>query len=518
MQNKKIKEHLFKKYDKPMHFSFILSLVAALFFLPILIFNNKIQNEIEGSDIFQSGQLQGMSKALAANSLSSENPSVDVAGWRSSDYGMQDPQAVCQGTGAYGGKCSVQPSYWIAAAQGMAAKFPGSQPGGIYTIGFIQNMGTEMPAELKTDLNGMSSVTFSAAGQQANPEVMLNAFDAAGLKIILAVEPGNANINQLATKLLNKYKHHPSVVGFGIDNEWFKTEKGNVKMTAAEATTFRDAIESVNPAYKTIIKHFDSTMLPKGIPRVIYLTDTCNFSSLNAAVTDYVAWANTFAGSQVGYQFGYDLFEVGSPDDQLWWGPLGTNGTPAKVITDKIMTARPSTDIYSVYWADFTIKTQFPLNYSPSQTPTHIPTPTTSLAPTPHYVTPTIYCMGSCPTGIPTPTPKTITTPIQPSPKIPTPTIDPCITSTVSSKIQNEASHKSKNKNEPRGFMQKLLAWLIDLINLLLRLLGLNPIPTDPVPTPKPTIPLPTQPVITPVPTDGNLSPIPTPTLKICPT
>jgi hypothetical protein len=278
---------------------------------------------------------------------------------------MQDPQAVCQGLGAYSGACTIQPSYWVAAARGMVAKFTGSQPGGIYTVGFIQNMGTEMPAELKTDLNGMSSVTFSAAGKQANPEIMLNAFDAAGLKIILAIEPGNADINQLAVKILNKYKQHPSVVGFGMDNEWFKTEKGNVIMTAAQATAFRDAVESVNPAYKTVIKHFDSAMLPKGIPRIIYLTDTCNFASLNAAVTDYVAWANNFAGSQVGYQFGYDLFEVGAPDDQLWWGPLGTNGTPAKAIVDRIMAARPSTDIYMAYWVDFTIKTQFPLNYKP---------------------------------------------------------------------------------------------------------------------------------------------------------
>src|SRR5664279_2589895 len=145
-----------------------------------------------------------------------------------------------------------------------------------------------MPSQLQGDLGTMGSVTYSAAGQQADPEVMLSAFDAAGLKIILAIEPGNADINVLATKILNKYKNHPSVIGFGMDNEWYKGEKGTVAMTAAEATTFRDTIEAVNPNYVTMIKHFNSAMLPPNIARVIYLTDTCNFSSLSAAVDAYV--------------------------------------------------------------------------------------------------------------------------------------------------------------------------------------------------------------------------------------
>lgn len=307
--------------------------------------------------------IQFQTSTLTPTSGSSGGSNPTTVGWRSSDYGMQDPQAVCQGPGAYSGACTVQPSYWVNAAKGMAAKFPGSQPGGIYTVGYIDNMGTAMPSQLQSVLGTMNAVHYSSAGKQADPEVMLSAFDAAGLKIVLAVEPGNADINVLATKILNKYKNHPSVIGFGVDNEWYKGEKGNVPMTAAEATTFRDTIEAVNPNYVTVIKHFNSSMLPPGIARVIYLTDTCNFNSLSAAVDDYVAWANTFSGNRVGYQFGYDAFEVGSPDDQAWWGPLGTNGQPAVAITNAILAKRPGTNIFMVYWADFTLKTQFPLNY-----------------------------------------------------------------------------------------------------------------------------------------------------------
>ncbi len=173
--------------------------------------------------------------------------------------------------------------------------------------------------------------------------------------------------------------------------------------------------------------------------------------------------------------------------------------------------------------------------YSGSTPPSPLFSPTPAAAtptPTPPYVTPTIYCLGSCPTGVPTPTRGISTTPVQPfigtpSPSKTTvsPTVDPCITNTVSADAQNNTDRRTKNRNNPRGFMQRFLAWLIDLINFLLRLLGQNPIPAPvtPTPTPIPATPLPSQPITTPVPTNGNITPVPTgnnptpaPTLSQC--
>jgi type II secretory pathway pseudopilin PulG len=286
---------------------------------------------------------------------------VYTAGWRSSDYGMEDPQAACQGPGAYDGECTIPASYWVDVAQKMATKFPGSEPGGVYTIGYIHNMGTAMPYELQSTLGTMTAVTYTGEGMQADPELMFDAFDAAGLKVLIGIEPGNADINVLANKLLNKYKHHSSLLGMSLDAEWYKSESGSVKMTTANITDFRNAIEAVNSNYITVVKHYDSSKLTAGVPRVVYLTDTCNFRSLAAAVDDYVAWADTFSANRVGYQLGYDKFEVGTPDDQLWWGPLGTGGQPAVVITNAILAQRPGTEIFMIYWADFTMDTQFPI-------------------------------------------------------------------------------------------------------------------------------------------------------------
>ena len=277
-----------------------------------------------------------------------------VAGWRTSNYGIENPTAVVQSNSAY----------YIEVAKGMALKFPDSRPGGIYTVGYIDTgLTTAMPSQLQSTLGTMNGVRYDLAGVQADPEVMLTAFDAAGLDIILGIEPGAADINALATKILNKYKQHPSVKGFGLDNEWYKGETGNVVMSPAEAITFRDAIKAVNPSYKVTLKHYDETRLPRNISGITYLTDTCGFSSKNEAVAEYAAWANYFSGSEVAYQFGYDA-ECGENPD--WWKALGPApygyGEAALQITDSIRAAT-NNPIYSIYWVDFTILTQFPIDY-----------------------------------------------------------------------------------------------------------------------------------------------------------
>ena len=272
---------------------------------------------------------------------------TQVAGWRTSDYGTEDPTAVKQSDSAY----------YIDVSQKMAEKFSGSNPGGIYTVGYIETNTTMLPYELKDVASSIPSVHIDESGVQANPETMLNSFDAAGLSIILAVEPGRADVVKLAQAILNKYKNHPSVKGFGVDNEWYMSE--NNVMSAATAIALKNAVTAINPAYKTIIKHFDSSKLPI-VSGVVYLTDTCSFSSRAAAVDSYVAWANTFAGSEIGYQFGYDKMECGTPDDSLWWKPMGTGGQPALLLIQDIKARVPTADIYSTFWADFTILTQFP--------------------------------------------------------------------------------------------------------------------------------------------------------------
>jgi len=275
-----------------------------------------------------------------------------VVGWRTSDYGTEDPTAVAQ----------ENFSYYIEVAKGMALKFPGSRPGGIYTIGYIDNDEIALPSQLESTIGDMNGVHYDS--ENADPEIMLTAFDAAGLDIILSIEPGTADVNELAAKILDKYKQHSSVKGFGLDAEWYKSETGEVVMTAEEAISFRDTVKSVNPNYKVLIKHYDSSKLPKGIKDITYLTDTCGFDSKSEAIAEYVAWADYFSNSEVAYQFGYDKLECG--EDSNWWKALAPSpglGESASEITAEIR-ASINNSIYGVYWADFTILTQFPINYT----------------------------------------------------------------------------------------------------------------------------------------------------------
>jgi hypothetical protein len=272
---------------------------------------------------------------------------VSVAGFRSSDYG--GPL-----NGNQYGHDQVDPAYWVSVAQRMQAKFPGSSPGAQYVVGYIETpeTNTYMPFPAPAGYEGMPNVDFGPTGVE---EQMLTAFDAAGMKIILQVEPGDADVPRLATMILNKFKQHPSVVGFGVDVEWLRWMGSNQmgsKTNDTEIQTWLNAVHAINPTYKLLIKHWDPTWLGSGhVPGVTYITDSLNHGSYNAAITDYVSWANHFSGSEIGYQIGYE-------EDMSWWLPMAD---PATTIIADIKTQVPTANIYSVYWVDFAITKEFPV-------------------------------------------------------------------------------------------------------------------------------------------------------------
>jgi molybdopterin-binding protein len=279
-------------------------------------------------------------------SYAADSPLVKVAGFRSSDYG--GPL-----NGNKYGHDQVDPAYWISVAQRMQTKFPGSSPGAQYVVGYIETpeTNTYMPFPAPAGYSGMPNVDFGPTGVE---ESMLTAFDNAGMKIILQVEPGNANVPKLATMILNKFKQHPSVIGFGVDVEWLRwigSNKMGSKTNDAEIQTWLDAVHAVNPNYKLLIKHWDPAWLGSGhVSGVTYITDSLNLGSYQGAVDEYVNWANAFSGSEIGYQIGYE-------EDMNWWLPMSD---PAKSLITDIKTRVPSANIYSVYWVDFAITKEFP--------------------------------------------------------------------------------------------------------------------------------------------------------------
>src|SRR5688572_23952092 len=55
-------------------------------------------------------------------------------------------------------------------------------------------------------------------------EPAFDAFDANGIKVWLSVEPATCDVPMLIDLLMLQYGHHPSVIGFGVDVEWYRKD------------------------------------------------------------------------------------------------------------------------------------------------------------------------------------------------------------------------------------------------------------------------------------------------------
>ena len=273
-------------------------------------------------------------------------PLVKVAGFRSSNYGGP-------ADGNIYGHDQTDPAYWVSIAKQMSIKFPGSIPGAQWVVGYIETpeTNTYMPFPAPKGYEGMPYVTFSR--KDGIEDKMLTAFDNAGMKVILQVEPGDADVNMLATMILNKFKNHSSVVGFGVDTEWLNAMKykDGRPATDTEIQSWLKTVRSVNPNYKLLVKHWLPGHLGSGhIAGVTYVTDSLSLGSYKNALNEYVDWANHFSGSEIGYQMGYE-------EDMNWWLPMAD---PTKSIITDVKTKVPSANIYNVYFVDFAITKEFP--------------------------------------------------------------------------------------------------------------------------------------------------------------
>ena len=248
-----------------------------------------------------------------------------LAGWRSSMYGYQQEQP---------------PSYWINVANDISSKFPGTTPGGIWLVGETDGSG---PGTILYMPSSGSYQNIKFEGGDAS-ESYLTAFDNAGVKVILQVEPMDADINTLIDIVMNRYKNHPSVIGFGVDIEWYGTCRDGCKPTAAEVTSWYNHLHTIDPNYILMIKHFEESKLPTGIPSdILIVCDDEQNGNLKTLVSEHVAFENHFQNNPFGAQYGY-------PSDENIWGGMQD---PVKQVGDDIQDAigKP----ISLFWVDFSI-------------------------------------------------------------------------------------------------------------------------------------------------------------------
>ncbi|MHB8055799.1 MAG: hypothetical protein ACYDH3_11195, partial [Candidatus Aminicenantales bacterium] len=236
-------------------------------------------------------------------SILSDSGKVVLAGVRSSSYGI---------------KPFPEPEGWVKAMQTMSGYFPASSPFAVWIVG-----GFKRPKDCHLyfpgDGKAYPNIEFDAEDIH---ERYLDAFDKAGIKVFLQVEPAHADLLALIDLVLGRYKHHSCVIGFGVDVEWFKEAdfpgRGG-KVDDATAELWEKRVKSHNPSYRLFLKHWDELWMPeKYRGAIVFVDDSQIFADFNSLVTEFASgWAAHFYPQTVFFQIGY-------PSDKPWWQKLDT--------------------------------------------------------------------------------------------------------------------------------------------------------------------------------------------------
>ena len=245
----------------------------------------------------------------------------------------------------YGPENNPGSEYWVDVGREMASRFTGAVPETIWIVGQLHGEGTllSFPAEPASKLIQTS--------KNDRNETALHRLDRAGARVWLQIEPGNAPVEELIHLVLDRYGHHPSVVGVGVDVEWYRSVErpGGQAVTDAEAKAWLRAARAHDPRYRLFLKHWEIGMMPPTAREgLFFIDDSQIFPSLDAMIEEFVAWGRAFSPAPVGFQYGYS-------SDRPWWRHL--EDAPG-AIGERILSAVPNAA--GLYWVDFTVLDVFP--------------------------------------------------------------------------------------------------------------------------------------------------------------
>jgi hypothetical protein len=261
---------------------------------------------------------------------------VIYAGVRSSSYGISP---------------FPEPKAWGTAVGKMAGFFEGAAPSAIWIVGVAKgprSISLEFPGDAASNPN----MAFAADDKH---ERYLAAFDAAGIKVFLQVEPEHADVGTLIDLVLARYKQHPCVVGFGVDVEWYQEDDNpghGAKIDDSTAKAWEARVKAHKADYRLMLKHWDPLWMPPTYRGdIVFVDDSQGFAGLSEMVEELSSvWARTFAPNRVLFQVGYDA-------DRPWWSALRD---PPRAIGEGLR-ARVPQDL-GIIWVDFTLKEVLPLD------------------------------------------------------------------------------------------------------------------------------------------------------------
>lgn len=276
----------------------------------------------------------GPSSAPSAKPVAAA-PRVAFAGVRSSAYGI---------------KPFPEPASWEKAIAAMAGHYPGATPVAVWIVGRLgrpRDCRLEFPGAGRTFPN----IQFDDVDKH---ERYLDAFDRAGIKVFLQVEPANADMKTLIDLVLGRYGKHPCVIGFGVDVEWHKEAdrpEWGVPVDDAMGRQWEAWVKAHDSAYRLFIKHWDQRWLcPTFRGDIVFVDDSQIVESADVLAKEFEAWGKFFHPNPV-------MFQIGYPSDRPWWSKMPV---PPKTLGEAI--AARIAQSCGIIWVDFTLREVLPLD------------------------------------------------------------------------------------------------------------------------------------------------------------
>ena len=274
--------------------------------------------------------------AAAVPAAAEDGGKVVFAGVRSSSYGI---------------KPFPEPRSWEAAIRKMTSYFEGSAPCAVWIVGVMGKTPRYAHLDFPGDPAKYSNIEFETVDKH---ERYLSYFDKAGIKVFLQVEPANADMETLIDLVLGRYKHHPSVIGLGVDVEWNReADKPGYGCEVDDATAqkWEAKVKSYNPKYRMFLKHWDVKWMPPTYRGdIVFVNDGQEFKTFDEMLDRFPnIWAKAFYPNTVVFQIGYN-------SDKPWWGPLST---PPKTIGAEL--AKRCRQDIGIVWVDFSLRDVLPL-------------------------------------------------------------------------------------------------------------------------------------------------------------
>ncbi len=283
----------------------------------------------------------------------------------------------------YGALPFPEDSSWTVICKNVQHNTGASKPVNVWIVGHIDENGNcvlefEQPDFVTTvpeNVVFLKDINGGTTGHRINNHTeTLTHFDKQGVSVFLQVEPGLADISTLMDIVIKQYGHHSSVIGFGIDIEWYKVAtddyaNGTIEgkdtldwfdVTDSAAQHWEDTLLTYNPKYQLFLKHWLHGILsPNYRGNIMFINDSQDFNwgenpewgdgALNEMVKEFVLWSKFFSEAPVGFQIGY-------PKDTPWWKKISN---PVKTISDEIvegMNAAGLSQEVGMFWVDFTLR------------------------------------------------------------------------------------------------------------------------------------------------------------------